>query len=181
MSNTILIGSLIIIAIVFFLFLYEILWKLGKANKLLKSLSQSDNIIESFHGTKIELLGESYKKSINIATPEGKKSNIPASIFINSENVAKSYKLNFRMLDTVSGTLVGLGLLGTFLGLTIGISGFDSSNSNNIQQSIQNLLGGMGTAFSTSLAGMLFSLIFTAFDKSKRNSFQRNLYILTEK
>lgn len=84
------------------------------------------------------------------------------------------------MLDTASGTLVGLGLLGTFLGLTVGILGFDSSDSSNIQQSIQNLLGGMGTAFSTSLLGMAASLIYTFFDKTMRNNLHKNLYSFTE-
>lgn len=51
------------------------------------------------------------------------------------------------MLDTGSSTLVGLGLLGTFLGLTLGISDFDSSNTNRINESIQGLLDGMDTAF----------------------------------
>lgn len=105
---------------------------------------------------------------------------MPSSVYFSDDNVSRAHKLNLRMLDTAAGTLVGLGLLGTFLGLTIGIAGFDSSNSSNIQGSIQNLLGGMGTAFSTSLVGMLCSLIYTAFDKTIRNKVQRNIHTLTE-
>ena len=84
------------------------------------------------------------------------------------------------MLESTSGSLVGLGLFGTFLGLTLGISGFDSSNSDNIQQSIQHLLDGMGTAFVTSLVGMLLSLIYTFFEKKNLKGLQRNLLTLTE-
>ena len=72
------------------------------------------------------------------------------------------------MLDAVSGVLVGLGLLGTFLGLTLGIKGFDSSNTERINESIQGLLAGMGTAFYTSLAGMIASILFTGLDKAFR-------------
>ena len=72
------------------------------------------------------------------------------------------------MLDTAAGTLVGLGLLGTFLGLTLGIKGFDSSNTERINESIQGLLAGMGTAFYTSLAGMIASILFTGLDKAFR-------------
>lgn len=64
--------------------------------------------------------------------------------------------------------LVGLGLLGTFLGLTLGIKGFDSSNTERINESIQGLLAGMGTAFYTSLAGMIASILFTGLDKAFR-------------
>lgn len=84
------------------------------------------------------------------------------------------------MLDTASGTLVGLGLLGTFLGLTLGVKGIDLSTSENIQDGIQNLLGGMGTAFLTSLAGMGCSLVYTSIDKKLRNILNRNLTTLTE-
>lgn len=180
MSNLITWASLAVILLVFILFMIE-LRKLSGANKQIKSVLGSDNIMESFQNTKLMDLSSIYKKSISISTPNGKKSNTPSASYFSAENVTKAYKLNLRMLDTASGTLVGLGLLGTFLGLTVGILGFDSSDSNNIQQSIQNLLGGMGTAFSTSLLGMAGSLIYTAFDKSMRNKLNRSLYSLTEK
>ena len=180
MGNIITLGSLAIIALVFIIFLNE-LRKLGKANNLIKALLSSENAIDSFAGTKLESLGDVYKKTINITTPDGNKTNIPSSSYFNDENVSKMHKLNLRMLDTASGTLVGLGLLGTFLGLTVGIAGFDSSDSSNIQQSIQNLLGGMSTAFSTSLLGMLCSLIYTAIDKTMRNKLHKNIYSFTER
>ncbi len=171
--------SLAVIASVFILFMVE-LKKLNTANKQIKSLLGSGNVIYSFQGTILQELGNIYKQTFNISTPNGAKTNIPASNYFNDENVSKAHKLNLRMLDSASGTLVGLGLLGTFLGLTVGIAGFDSSDSSNIQQSIQNLLGGMSTAFSTSLLGMSCSLIYTAIDKTLRNELHRNLYSLTE-
>ena len=179
MANSITWISLAVIFGVFILFMVE-LRKLSSANKLIKALLSSDNINESFQSTILEELGEIYKKSINITTPKGVKTNIPSANYFNDDNVSKAHKFNLRMLDTASGTLVGLGLLGTFLGLTFGIAGFDSSDSSNIQQSIQNLLGGMGTAFSTSLLGMFCSLIYTAFDKTLRNKMYRSLYLFTE-
>ena len=179
MANSITWISLAVIFGVFILFMVE-LRKLSSANKLIKALLSSDNINESFQSTILEELGEIYKKSINITTPKGVKTNIPSANYFNDDNVSKAHKFNLRMLDTASGTLVGLGLLGTFLGLTFGIAGFDSSDSSNIQQSIQNLLDGMGTAFSTSLLGMFCSLIYTAFDKTLRNKMYRSLYLFTE-
>ena len=180
MASIITWASLAAIVVVFFLFLKE-LNKLRSANKQIEASLASSDILESLKGTKLETLGDAYRKGINVVTPEGNKSNMPSSVYFSDDNVSRAHKLNLRMLDTAAGTLVGLGLLGTFLGLTIGIAGFDSSNSSNIQDSIQNLLGGMGTAFSTSLVGMLCSLIYTAFDKTIRNKVQKNIHNLTEK
>ena len=84
-------------------------------------------------------------------------------------------------MDTAAGTLVGLGLLGTFLGLTLGIKDFDSSSTQNIQKSIQLLLSGMGTAFITSLVGMLLSMIYSFCDKYWRNRLSKHLHVLTKK
>ena len=179
MASIITWASLAAIVVVFFLFLKE-LNKLRSANKQIEDSLASSDILESLKGTKLETLGDAYRKVINVVTPKGNKSNMPSSVYFSDDNVSRAHKLNLRMLDTAAGTLVGLGLLGTFLGLTIGIAGFDSSNSSNIQGSIQNLLGGMGTAFSTSLVGMLCSLIYTAFDKTIRNKVQRNIHTLTE-
>ena len=180
MASIITWASLAAIVVVFFLFLKE-LNKLRSANKQIEDSLASSDILESLKGTKLETLGDAYRKVINVVTPEGNKSNMPSSVYFSDDNVSRAHKLNLRMLDTAAGTLVGLGLLGTFLGLTIGIAGFDSSNSSNIQGSIQNLLGGMGTAFSTSLVGMLCSLIYTAFDKTIRNKVQRNIHTLTDR
>ena len=71
--------------------------------------------------------------------------------------------------------LVGLGLLGTFLGLTLGILGFKSDYSEAIQNSIQSLLGGMGTAFMTSLIGMGCSCFYIWKEKQFMYSFRNVL------
>lgn len=67
---------------------------------------------------------------------------------------------NDKLLNAVSNMLVGLGILGTFLGLSKGVSGFVMDNTETIKEGISSLLGGMGTAFISSIWGMLFSLIF---------------------
>lgn len=172
--------SVAVIVIVFLYFSYEER-KLYKIKKTLKQLLENDNILDAVKSTNMVKLGENYSKTINIKTAEGIKSNIPASEFINDDSICKCYKLNLRMLDTASGTLVGLGLLGTFLGLTLGIANFDSSNTEKINESIQGLLAGMGTAFFTSLFGMSFSLIFTFVDKAIRNRLYKHVNNLTEK
>ena len=61
--------------------------------------------------------------------------------------------------ESISGTMTGLGLLGTFLGLIIGLKDF-STDYNEIQNSILMLLNGIKMSFLTSVYGVLFSLVF---------------------
>lgn len=99
-----------------------------------------------------------------------------AEEYFTVENVFTLLGINSKHLSSASGMLVGLGLLGTFVGLTLGIISFNSDSSDAIQNSIQTLLGGMGTAFATSLAGMLCSCIFIVWDKYSINKLQGTLY-----
>lgn len=172
--------SVAIIVLVFFFFLVQLL-KLRGLYKTISKVSNSGNILEALSNSKLGVLTKSYEESLTIATTQGQKTNIPSSEYFSEDNTCKSVKLNLRLLDTATGTLVGLGLLGTFLGLTLGIKDFDSSDASKIQESIQVLLSGMATAFLTSLAGMTLSIIFTFIDKSCRNRLSKGLYNLTER
>ena len=58
------------------------------------------------------------------------------------------------------GEIVGLGILGTFFGIFIGLQEFDP---RKIQESIPPLLDGLKTAFLTSIAGMGISMLLTVF------------------
>lgn len=150
-------------------------------NKELRQASESENALENLKEGKLQTLCDEYSKTIAIPTGSGVKTNTPASVFINDASTTKLYRINLRMLDAASGLMVGLGLFGTFWGLTEGINGFDSTTTDNIRQSIQSLLGGMSTAFLTSLCGMGASMIFTWWDKAHKNTFYRHLDGVTEK
>ena len=62
--------------------------------------------------------------------------------------------------DLVGGTMTGMGILGTFIGLSIGLHGFNSSSSEEMLLTISNLIDGIKVAFLTSIFGMIFSIIF---------------------
>ena len=83
-----------------------------------------------------------------------------------SENYFNEYNvlfsgMNFRLVNNVPSLLIGIGILGTFVGLTYGISDSNFETTEAIKLSITKLLAGMGTAFITSIWGMALSLIFT--------------------
>ena len=63
----------------------------------------------------------------------------------------------------VPGTLTGLGLLGTFVGLIRGVGGIGFSSVEAAVSSIQRLLSGTESAFYTSIAGVILSILFNLF------------------
>lgn len=58
------------------------------------------------------------------------------------------------------GTLTGLGILGTFIGLSLGLNSFNGNDIYTISDNVGPLLEGMKVAFHTSVYGIFFSLIF---------------------
>lgn len=83
------------------------------------------------------------------------------------------------MLTSIPSVLVGLGILGTFVGLTYGISSFKTASTDEIKGSIEILLSGMGTAFISSVWGMFLSLIYTFIEKSEINSLHHSIHRLS--
>lgn len=64
-------------------------------------------------------------------------------------------------LEHAPAVLVSLGILGTFVGIVIGLLDFDA---HDIKGSIEGLLDGLRTAFITSLVGMSLSILLKALD-----------------
>ena len=172
--------SVVIILIVFGMFVWQA-YKVRLLYKLLEKATNSDDTLNALKEKKIASIAESYAETICIDITERKQTNTPALEIFSEFSTCSAHKINLRLLDTAAGTLVGLGLLGTFLGLTLGIKDFDSSSTQNIQKSIQLLLSGMGTAFITSLVGMLLSMIYSFCDKYWRNRLSKHLHVLTKK
>ena len=77
--------------------------------------------------------------------------------------------VNYDMIDSVisrnrmnqvAGVMTGLGILGTFIGLSLGLSSFNTGSTAEITNSIDPLMGGIKVAFHTSIYGMILSLVF---------------------
>ena len=90
-----------------------------------------------------------------------------ASLFFSEDRLLGQH-LNLRYWNSVPALLVGLGILGTFIGLVWGLipfSDIDFKETNQIQEAIKKLLSGVSTAFVTSVWGMLTSLLFNGLEK----------------
>jgi chromosome segregation ATPase len=92
-------------------------------------------------------------------------------------------KLGRRIiLDHVGGTMIALGILFTFIGLAAGVTELQiSENFSDSQDAVNNLLKGVGIAFSTSVFGVFLSLLWTFFDKKAMQKFEECIYELAEK
>ena len=82
--------------------------------------------------------------------------------FKNSDKLVE----NRRVVEYFPTFISTLGVLGTFFGITMGLMAFDTTD---LDKSIPDLLDGLKTAFFTSLAGMIGSMILSAFIGRKQD------------
>ena len=68
--------------------------------------------------------------------------------------------IHTERLGQVPGVMTGLGILGTFVGLSLGLQNFNTGTTAQITGSIEPLMNGIKVAFHTSIYGMVFSLVF---------------------
>ena len=108
-------------------------------------------------GELLEGLLKEYQLGICIEDGNSKKTNELAENFFNSSSLIVACRINRQAMSAAAGMLVGIGVLGTFLGLSYSVTGFDTASSEAIMKSIDRLLPGMGTAFFTSVMGMVLS------------------------
>jgi len=68
-------------------------------------------------------------------------------------------KINYYQFESLPSTFVSIGLLGTCLGIAIGLYNFDV-NPDNIKSSVQLLLSGLKSAFFVTILGLMLSIAF---------------------
>lgn len=81
---------------------------------------------------------------------------------------------NRRLASAIPGILVALGILGTFLGLTLGLPEQTGEGAADAT-AINRLIGGLRTAFTTSLVGISASLVFLTLDRFTSQTLERSV------
>ena len=88
--------------------------------------------------------------------------------FFNEETIIERH-IDLRRLEAASTTLTSIGILGTFIGLTIGIAGLshnlDNFASADLTKALTILLKGASLAFVTSVVGMSLAITFSCIEK----------------
>ena len=80
---------------------------------------------------------------------------------------------NAGLAELIPNLLTSLGILGTFMGLSRGLSSLNFSDSVQLIQGIPDLLSGMRFAFGTSVAGISCSLVFNMLNRISQGSSYR--------
>lgn len=80
---------------------------------------------------------------------------------------------NAGLAELIPSLLTSLGILGTFMGLSRGLSSLNFADSTQLIQGIPDLLSGMKFAFGTSVAGISCSLVFNMLNRISQGSSYR--------
>lgn len=83
-----------------------------------------------------------------------------------SENAIVYIPLKADFYKHLPGILTGLGIIGTFLGLIMGLSSFDVSDPTKAQAELTSLINAVGHAFFVSGAAIALAMLFTWVEKS---------------
>lgn len=163
----------LVIITLFFLLAWQYLWPLHKAASAMRRAKgrvtgvndAPEKIFPKEKQARLRELWEDFIRDREGTTHPHRGRDIstldPAEIFY-EDAVFGAYNRNFAV--TLAGFFTGLGIFGTFLGLVIGLGQIDTS-PGQMFQSVGGLVGGMSTAFYTSLIGIFFSLAWLVLDR----------------
>lgn len=121
-----------------------------------------------------------FEKSLT-KTNEAAYSTTDAAEIFSTQSLTRG--MNMTFWQAYGGIFTGLGILGTFVGLTIGLSGLDISGNDieTLQSGIVKLLSGVESAFVTSLVGILCAIFYNVAHHWLMKKFQGEVKSLTEK
>lgn len=114
-----------------------------------------------------------------VEAPDGSRlyQTVDAAQFFNPATLSGGIAGN-RLLGAMPGILTAFGILGTFVGLQIGLSSLDLSSPQVLSQSIIPLIQGAAVAFATSVWGTVASVLFNFLEKSVEQLLRRRIHVL---
>ena len=129
----------------------------------LRQIDKSEDMVALFNrenGTVDDFLNKQLKEYA-LST----KKNKDISDYL-SDGLIDSY-VKRDLLNWIPSLFTALGILGTFVGLIIGLHRFDPSTADGIMNSITALMNGIKVAFYTSIFGIGASILFNLFYKKE--------------
>jgi len=182
-----LIGNLIIcgffiVLIIGAAFLYK--WKCRKEilslNSEVKKILAAQDFVDALKKSKLLAPAwKTFEKSQTI-TIDKVYLTTDAAEFFSVQTLTQG--LNMPFWQAYGGIFTGLGILGTFAGLTFGLYDLNmtSGDIDTLKDSIAKLLSGVQTAFATSLVGIGAALGYSVFHHALLKSFQGNVQKLAD-
>ncbi len=130
-----------------------------------------------FHQKTLDKLFAEYREKVQHQRETGQiVSDIDEAI---NEDVLALYTWR-GVIAQIPGTLTGLGILGTFVGLLLGLRNISFITVEAALGSVQSILAGIDTAFYTSIAGVILSILFNIINNVLRNIMNRETGLFLE-
>lgn len=182
-----------LIITIFFFFLVYIIFKnaeklVRNGEKIKESLKEAELIIEKynkenenillkilnedkfFKNEELDKVFEIFKNDYLSMQNETTEAETDIEKYINYGLIESI--INTHFLNLVSGTMTGLGILGTFLGLSFGLNSFNLTGSaDEITKEIKPLMSGIKVAFHTSIYGLVYSILFNFYYRDRLKEF----------
>lgn len=108
------------------------------------------------------------------------RATVPAEVFFNTQ-VLVDTPLNTEFFRHLPGLLTGIGIIGTFSGLILGLTGFEpTGNAEAIKASLGALMDGVREAFYASAFAICAAMFITFFEKREINRRYKQVEQLTQ-
>ena len=117
-------------------------------------------------------VNEDWRRLLNDWTASGDE-GCNATDYINEDEILEN--CHAGICSQMPGILTALGILGTFIGLVVGLNRFDFSNSDQMVSSVQALVAGLNVAFYTSIYGVSLSIVFNIVFRSELTDLRMSL------
>lgn len=147
--------------------------KIDSAAQEMKSARQEERPVEGskFNDSPLEKKWSAFVKTWknNLVADKSTSTIVPEEYFSFDQMILNV--TNPMHIQALPSLMTGLGLLGTFSGLVLGISNLDINTGHNLLEGIKTLLSGTRLAFSTSLVGLFLAIIWGHFERTFMHRF----------
>ena len=180
--SAVFVAALLFITVSFLLISFRSFYRAYKRvawfNKNLKDISSENVALKRIdlhalaqNETKVDYVGHLWQEFdetlIEVRKDGGTQlfNTLDAAHFFNSFTLAKGVTDN-RLIAAVPGFLTAIGVIGTFVGLQLGMSGMDiSGDVTQMKEGISSVINGAKIAFMTSIWGVTLSVVFNFIEK----------------
>lgn len=168
----------------------ELIALISKVGSTVRSMSDGDDFMRKdgvgriFQDTLLEKAWKDFAKTLHSQTGviNGVKRNrkyrltVPVSTHFSAATVIDR-NLGVEYFKHLPGLLTGIGIIGTFSGLLFGLSHFDASSVDKLNESITLLISGVRDAFYASAAAIGAAIVITHWEKAL---YRKNLAALDD-
>ncbi|MBR1646522.1 MAG: anti-phage defense ZorAB system ZorA [Selenomonadaceae bacterium] len=174
-------GSLVFAVLLIGAYVYWCGRKIFNDTKEIERVIKAQDLVAAVKESNLlKPLWESFAKTLT-AVGDKTYSTVDAAEIFNPQTFTRG--MNMTFWQNYGGIFTGLGILGTFLGLTIGLSGVDMTGGDieTLKSGIAKLLSGVETAFVTSLVGIFCAIVYSVGHHWLMKNFQSAVQNLTDK